>query len=158
MSRSRTILAFDYGARRIGVAVGNTITRTARPLRTVSEPVVARRFGRIGELLTEWHPDALVVGRPVHPDGTPHEVTVAAERFARQLSGRFGLPVELVDERFSTVEARGRRAHEAAPEHANGGLPSAAALGFGTRAAVADDDAGDAAVILEQYLGAIANP
>ena len=71
MSRSRTILAFDYGARRIGVAVGNTITRTARPLRTVSEPVVARRFGRIGELLTEWHPDALVVGRPVHPDGTP---------------------------------------------------------------------------------------
>jgi putative holliday junction resolvase len=147
----RTILAFDYGARRIGVAVGNTITRTARPLRTVSEEVVARRFNRIGELLAEWHPDALVVGRPVHPDGTPHEVTVAAERFARQLSGRFGLPVELVDERYSTVEARGRRSDDAV--RGAGGGASAAALGVGSRQALIDDDAGAAAVILEQYLG-----
>lgn len=153
-SPARTILAFDYGARRIGVAVGNTITRTARPLRTVSEEVVARRFGCIGELLAEWRPDALVVGRPVHPDGTPHEVTVAAERFARQLSGRFGLPVELVDERYSTVEARGRRADDA-DAGAGGGRGSAAALGLGSRRALADDDAGAAAVILEQYLGAL---
>jgi putative holliday junction resolvase len=138
-----TIIAFDYGARRIGVAVGNTITGTARPLQTVSEEAVARRFERIGRLLQEWHPDALVVGRPVHPDGTPHEVTLAAERFARQLHGRFGLPVELVDERYSTVEARGRRA-------------SGAAMGLGSRKALADDDAGAAAVILEQYLGAVA--
>jgi putative Holliday junction resolvase len=153
---ARTILAFDYGARRIGVAVGNTITRTARPLLTVSEEVVARRFGRIGELLDEWHPDALVVGRPVHPDGTPHEVTVAAERFARQLNGRFGLPVALVDERYSTVEARGRRGSgKDAAQRAAGGRPSAAALGAGSREALADDDAGAAAVILEQYLGTL---
>jgi putative holliday junction resolvase len=139
-----TIIAFDYGARRIGVAVGNTITGTARPLQTVSEEAVARRFERIGQLLQEWHPDALVVGRPVHPDGTPHEVTLAAERFARQLHGRFGLPVELVDERYSTVEARGRRA-------------SAAAMGLRSRKSLTDDDAGAAAVILEQYLGALAH-
>jgi putative Holliday junction resolvase len=139
-----TIIAFDYGARRIGVAVGNTITGTARPLQTVSEEASARRFERIGLLLQEWHPDALVVGRPVHPDGTPHEVTLAAERFARQLHGRFGLPVELVDERYSTVEARGRRA-------------SGVAMGLGSRKSLADDDAGAAAVILEQYLGALAH-
>jgi putative Holliday junction resolvase len=150
----RTILAFDYGARRIGVAVGNTITRTARPLRTVSEEVVARRFGRIGELLEEWRPDALVVGRPVHPDGTPHEVTVAAERFARQLAGRFGLPVDLVDERYSTVEARARQADEATAS-GGGGRAGGAGLGIGSRQALADVDAGAAAVILEQYLGAL---
>ena len=153
---ARTFLAFDYGARRIGVAVGNTVTRTARPLLTVSEEVVARRFGRIGELLDEWQPDALVVGRPVHPDGTPHEVTVAAERFARQLNGRFGLPVALVDERYSTVEARGRRESGSdAARRATGGRDCAAALGAGSREALADDDAGAAAVILEQYLGTL---
>lgn len=148
--KARTILAFDYGARRIGVAVGNTVTRTARPLRTVSEEAAARRFGRIAELLGQWHPDSLVVGRPVHPDGAPHEITAAAERFARQLTGRFGLPVELVDERFSTVEARGRRRDERAA-----GGPSAADLGMGSRAALADEDAGAAVVILEQYLGTL---
>jgi putative Holliday junction resolvase len=151
--KARTILAFDYGARRIGVAIGNTITRTARPLQTVSEEVTQRRFGRIAELLDQWHPDALVVGRPVHADGAPHEVTAAAERFARQLTGRFGLPVELVDERFSTVAARSRRHDERAA-----GVPSAATLGLGSREALADDDAGAAAVILDQYLGALQIP
>ena len=159
-----TIIAFDYGARRIGVAVGNSITGTARPLQTVSEEAAARRFDRIGQLLQEWHPDTLVVGRPVHPDGTLHEVTLAAERFARQLQGRFGLPVELVDERYSTVEARGRRVSEDAPagasdrprERASARGPSAAALGMGSRKALADVDAGAAAVILEQYLRALA--
>jgi putative Holliday junction resolvase len=151
---ARTILAFDYGARRIGVAIGNTITRTARPLQTVSEAVTNRRFLRIGELLTQWRPDALVVGRPVHPDGAPHEVTVAAERFARQLNGRFGLPVELVDERYSTVEARGRRRDDDGGGPATG-RPSAAALGMGSREALADDDAAAAAVILEQYLATL---
>jgi putative holliday junction resolvase len=146
---SRTILAFDYGERRIGVAVGNTVTRTARPLQTVSEPVVSRRFTQIAELLQQWRPDSLVVGRPLHPDGTPHEVTVAAERFSRQLAGRFGLPVALVDERYSTVEARGRR--QDAQQGGRG--PSAAALGLGSRASLADEDAAAAAVILEQYLG-----
>jgi putative Holliday junction resolvase len=156
-----TVLAFDYGARRIGVAVGNSITGTARPLQTVSEEASARRFERIAQLLKEWHPDTLVVGRPLHPDGTPHEVTLAAERFARQLHGRFGLPVELVDERYSTVEARGRRASDAEPDGARDRSaargPSAAALGLGSRRSLADDDAGAAAVILEQYLGAMAH-
>jgi putative Holliday junction resolvase len=148
---ARTLIAFDYGARRIGVAVGNTITRTARPLRTVSEEQNQRRFREIGDLLEQWRPDLLVVGRPVHPDGAPHEVTAAAERFARQLTGRFGLPVELVDERYSTVEARGRRQQE---QSADG--PSAAALGMGSRESLSDDDAAAAAVILEQYLRALA--
>lgn len=148
--RERTILAFDYGARRIGVAIGNTITRTARPLHTVSEEVTARRFARIGALLNQWHPDSLVVGRPVHPDGTPHQVTVAAERFARQLNGRFGLPVDLVDERYSTVEARGRRRDEQAA-----GVPVGATPGAVSRDLLDDDDASAAAVILEQYLGGL---
>jgi len=156
-----TILAFDYGARRIGVAVGNSITGTARPLQTVSEEAAVRRFERIGSLLKEWHPDTLVVGRPLHPDGTPHEVTLAAERFARQLHGRFGLPVELVDERYSTVEARGRRAADEVPDGARDRSAarshSAAALGLGSRRSLADEDAGAAAVILEQYLGALAH-
>jgi putative Holliday junction resolvase len=145
----RTILAFDYGARRIGVAIGNTITGTARPLQTVSEELTTRRFERIGALLEQWHPDSLVVGRPVHPDGTPHQVTVAAERFARQLNGRFGLPVDLVDERYSTVEARARR-HD---EQSAGGLPSGATLAGTPSDVLDDDDASAAAVILEQYLG-----
>ena len=149
---SRTILAFDYGARRIGVAIGNTITRTARPLQTVSEPIASRRFSLIGKLLQQWHPDSLVVGRPLHPDGEPHEVTLAAERFSRQLAGRFGLPVELVDERYSTVEARSRRHDEA-----SGRAPSGAGLGLGSRAALADEDAAAAAVILEQYLAGVAD-
>lgn len=146
----RTILAFDYGARRIGVAIGNTVTGTARPLQTVIEQVSARRFARIGALLSRWHPDSLVVGRPLHPDGTPHQVTVAAERFARQLNGRFGLPVQLVDERYSTVEARARRQDDQVA-----GGPSATALGTVSRAMLADDDASAAAVILEQYLGGL---
>ncbi|MGE0799196.1 MAG: Holliday junction resolvase RuvX [Lautropia sp.] len=130
----QTLLGFDYGARRIGVAVGNTLTGTARPLSTVAEPVAQRRFERIGGLLREWMPDALVVGRPLHPDGSAHAVTAAAERFARQLHGRFRLPVALVDERYSTVEAQAR-----------------AGTGRASRGGESDD-ALAAAVILEQYL------
>src|SRR5690606_4627474 len=115
-ARARTILAFDYGARRIGVAVGNTVTGSARPLQTLEEPVAARRFERIGALLGEWQPDALVVGRPLQPDGAANAVTLAAERFARQLTGRFGLPVALVDERYSSVAARERLRETAAQD------------------------------------------
>ncbi|MEO6270140.1 MAG: Holliday junction resolvase RuvX [Lautropia sp.] len=146
----QTILAFDYGARRIGVAIGNTITWTARPLQTVCEEMNTRRFARIGALLAQWHPDYLVVGRPLHPDGTPHQITLAAERFARQLNGRFGLPVELVDERYSTVEARARR-HDAM----SNGRPSQTAVGASSSGAAEGDDAAAAAVILEQYLGGL---
>lgn len=125
MSGPQTFLAFDYGTRRIGVATGNALTRSATPLTTLAQQGDAR-FDAIGKLVSEWRPDALVVGVPRHPDGAPHDNTQRAQRFARQLHGRFKLPVHEVDERYTTTEARG--AH--------------------------DVDAAAAAIILEQFLGA----
>jgi len=101
-----TVLAFDFGARRIGVAVGNTLTRAAQPLATIDEPASAARFVAIGALVHTWQPDLLVVGVPVHADGTPHPMTSRAQRFARQLGGRFALPVDEVDERHTSELAR----------------------------------------------------
>jgi putative Holliday junction resolvase len=100
-----TVLAFDFGTRRIGVAVGNTLLRVARPLTTIAAGANAPRFAAVAALIETWRPDVLVVGRPVHADGTPHEMTSRAERFARQLEGRFGLEVARVDERYTTEEA-----------------------------------------------------
>ncbi len=100
----RTYLAFDYGQRRVGVAVGNTLLGQARPLKTVAAEGDAR-FAAIGALINEWQPDALVVGIPLHPDGAPHDNTRRAQRFARQLHGRFRLAVHEVDERYTTTEA-----------------------------------------------------
>ena len=100
-----TILAFDFGTRRIGVAVGNTFTCVAQPLTTIDGEASAARFKAIASLIDEWRPDLLVVGRPVHADGSEHGMTLRAERFARQLSGRFGLQVMCVDERFTTLAA-----------------------------------------------------
>ena len=99
------MLAFDYGTRRIGVAVGNTLIRMAHPLTTITEEANVTRFAAIASLIGEWRPDLLVVGRPVHADGAAHEMTARAERFACQLEGRFGLPVARVDERYTTVAA-----------------------------------------------------
>src|SRR5262245_52502833 len=79
--------------------------RVAHPLTTIASDANAARFAAIAALSDEWHPSRLVVGRPVHADGSPHEMTARAERFARQLEGRFGLGVERVDERYSSVEA-----------------------------------------------------
>jgi putative Holliday junction resolvase len=121
----RTFLAFDFGTKRVGVASGNTVTRTAQPLRTIAAEGAAR-FDAIGKLVAEWKPDALVVGVPFHPDGAPHDNTERARRFARQLAGRFHLPVHEVDERYTTTEA-----------HATGAV---------------DVDAASAAIILEQFL------
>jgi putative Holliday junction resolvase len=101
-----TVLAFDFGTRRIGVAVGNTLTRVAHPLATVDDEASARRFAAIAALVDEWQPGMLVVGIPVHADGTPHEMTARARRFARQLSGRHGLPVVEADERWTTQDAQ----------------------------------------------------
>lgn len=101
------LLGFDFGTRRIGVAVGNTLTGSARPLCIISAEPVAERFARIGALIGEWQPAALAVGRPLHPDGNPNETTPRCERFARQLHGRFGVPVALVDERYSSVAGDG---------------------------------------------------
>jgi putative Holliday junction resolvase len=121
----RSFLAFDFGTRRVGVATGNTLTRSAQPLRTIADSGTAR-FDAIGRLIAEWQPAALVVGVPFHPDGAPHDNTERARRFARQLHGRFRLPVHEVDERYTTTEA-----------HASG---------------AGDVDAASAAIILEQFL------
>jgi len=116
-----TLLAFDFGARRIGVAVGTTRLRTARPLTTIDTERNDQRFAAIAALIAEWQPDRLVVGLPLHADGTPHEMTARARRFAHQLEGRTGLPVVQVDERHTTelarsalqAEGRGGREHRA---------------------------------------------
>jgi putative Holliday junction resolvase len=131
---ARAFLAFDYGERRVGVAVGNTLLGQAQPLRTLSLTGDAR-FAAIHALLQEWRPDALVVGVPFHPDGAEHENTRRARRFARQLHGRFGLPVVEVDERWSTTEAQAQTRAAPGRGEPRGGL-----------------DAQAAAVILDQYL------
>lgn len=100
------MLAFDFGTRRIGVAVGNTLLRVAQPLVTI-EGAPADSFAAIAALIREWTPDRLVVGLPAHADGTPHAMTAAALRFARELGERFALPVATVDERWTTEVAQG---------------------------------------------------
>jgi putative Holliday junction resolvase len=127
-SRLLSFLSFDFGTRRTGVAGGNSLLRRALPLTTVAAEGDAR-FAAIGRLIAEWRPDALVVGVPFHPDGAEHDNTRLARRFARQLHGRFRLPVHEVDERYTTTEARA--------------------------AGAADTDAAAAAIILEQFLRAL---
>ena len=106
----RVVLGFDFGARRIGVAIGNGVTREARPLTTVNADRVATRWDAVAALVGEWDPAQLVVGIPRHPDGTPHDMTARCERFARQLEGRFHRPVARVDERYtSAVSGRSPR-------------------------------------------------
>lgn len=124
-ARLQTFLAFDFGIKRTGVATGNRLTRTATAQRTIQGSGQARWPG-VGERIAQWQPDALVVGVPYHPDGAEHDNTERARRFARQLRGRFGLPVFEVDERYSTTEAL-------AEGHS-------------------DADAGAACIILEQFL------
>ena len=121
----QTFLAFDFGLKRTGVASGNSLTRTATPQNTIAAEGTAR-FPVIQARIKEWQPDALVVGVPFHPDGAPHDNTVRAQKFARQLRGRFGLRVFVVAERYSTTEA----------------------LASGAK----DADAASACIILEQFL------
>ena len=113
----QSFLAFDFGTRRTGVAIGNRLTRTAEPVKTISAEGDAR-FAPIAAIIKEWQPDALVVGVPRHPDGNAHEMTQRAQRFARQLGGRFNLPVHEVDERYSSVEAAARGAKDLDAESA----------------------------------------
>jgi putative Holliday junction resolvase len=121
----QTFLGVDFGEKRTGLALGNRLLRTAQPHGTVQAEGDAR-FVAIAKVLREWQPDALVVGVPFHPDGQAHENTRRARRFARQLHGRFQLPVFEVDERYSTTEA----------------------LAAGPK----DADAAAACIILEQFL------
>ncbi len=126
--RTQSFMAFDLGDKRTGVAVGNSLLRQASALTSI-QAVGDARFAPIAQLIGQWQPDALVVGVPLHPDGAPHENTHRAQRFARQLHGRFKLPVHQVDERYSTTEAAASGAR--------------------------DLDAASAAVILDQYLQAL---
>jgi len=100
-----TLLAFDFGTRRIGIAVGNTLLRRANPLTKISDEKTNSRFASIEALLKEWQPCALVVGLPCNDDGTPHELTALSRRFANRLKGRFNLPVILLDERYTSLAA-----------------------------------------------------
>lgn len=102
---ARTALGFDYGERRIGVAVGQTVTRTANPLATLAARDGQPDWAAVRRLVQEWRPDVLVVGRPTTADGAPHALAEAIARFARKLEGRFGLRVEFVDERLSSHAA-----------------------------------------------------
>ena len=104
----RTVLAFDFGLQRIGVAVGEAALGSAHALPALAAATQPGRLTAIERLVKQWQPARLVVGRPLGEDGAPHEMTRRAERFARQLNGRFGLPVELVDERYSSAEAESR--------------------------------------------------
>jgi putative Holliday junction resolvase len=100
-----TILAFDFGARWIGVAVGDTETRLANPLGMFEAESRARRIAEVESLVREWRPDRLLVGLPLAMDGTEHDMTRRARRFARQLESRFRLPVDFADERLSSAVA-----------------------------------------------------
>ena len=122
------VLGFDFGIKRIGIAMGNTLTGQAQPLRVIAAIDNATRFKIIGELIAEWSPARLVVGEPRHPDGAEHDMTLRSRRFANQLHGRFNLPVEMVDERYSSAVIASKRGQ------------------------VIDDKA--AAIILQQYLDA----
>lgn len=124
-SALRTFMAIDFGLKRTGVAVGNRMLRSAQSVGTVKAEGDAR-FVLIEKHLKEWQPDAIVIGVPYHPDGASHENTARAQKFGRQLHGRFKLPVFEVDERYSTTEA----------------------LASGAK----DADAASACIILEQFL------
>lgn len=106
--QEQTLLAFDYGKKKIGVAVGQTLTRTSTPLTTITAKHKVPDWNAINSLITQWKPDAFVVGLPLNMDGTEQEITIHAKRFANQLQGRYGIPVHTSDERLSTREAYDR--------------------------------------------------
>ncbi len=103
----QTILAFDYGEKRIGVAVGNTLTKTAEPLKIIQQKFQYERFKAIEQVINEWQPQLLLVGLPKHPDGAEHDMTQKARRFGNQLHGRFHREVAWVDERYTSVSVEG---------------------------------------------------
>jgi putative Holliday junction resolvase len=102
-----TVMAFDYGTRRVGVAVGNTLTQVGQPIATIAEISSDACFRMIEELMREWQPNLLVVGMPYYPDGSEHEMSAKARRFGNKLHGRFQLPVDWVDERYTSAVLEG---------------------------------------------------
>jgi putative Holliday junction resolvase len=131
---SQTLLGFDYGTKRIGVAVGQNVTHSVAPLTTLHSKNDKPDWDAIGRLIAEWRPDRLVVGLPLHLDGSVQALTERVQRFGNQLKGRYNLPVELVDERLTSHEAETELA-------ARGG-----------KTAKADIDALAAALILQSWL------
>lgn len=103
---THTVLGFDFGMKRIGVAVGQTLTRTANPLTTISAKDGIPNWEQLDQLIEKWHPQILIVGKPLNMDGTIQPLTQAAMRFAKRLQARYHLPVYEVDERLSTVAAK----------------------------------------------------
>ncbi len=101
-----TVMAFDFGMKRIGVAVGQSVTGQANPLPQLNAKDGIPNWDEISRLIDEWCVDTLVVGLPLNMDGTPQHISHAAKRFAGRLKERFKLPVELIDERLTTIEAR----------------------------------------------------
>lgn len=122
-----TLLGFDFGERRLGVAVGETATRLAHPIAAIAERANVARFAAIEGLVAEWRPAGFVVGLPRHPDGGEHEVAKLAGRFGRRLSARFGLPVAFVDETLTSVEAGARIRESGGRVKAKGDLDALAA-------------------------------
>jgi putative Holliday junction resolvase len=104
-----TVLGFDFGLKRIGVAVGNTLLKQAQPLTIVAAPTNDAKFAAIAALMEQWQPARCVIGLPRHPDGAEHDMTVRCRRFANQLHGRFGVATVLVDERYSSAVIPQRR-------------------------------------------------
>jgi putative holliday junction resolvase len=148
-SRPRICLAFDYGLRRIGIALGNTASQCARPLLTLHSRAPGQiDWDAIARLIADWDADQLVVGMPTHDDGQEGELAPRVQRFVRQLEGRYHLPVATVPEHLSSVEAQRRLAAQAS---ASGRRTSANARGIGREAEEVDTMA--AVVILETWLG-----
>lgn len=104
-----TVLSFDFGLKRIGVAVGNSLLQQAQPLTIIDAATNDAKFTAIASLLDQWQPARCIVGLPLHPDGVPHAMSERCRRFANQLQGRFRLPVLLVDERYSSAILAQRR-------------------------------------------------
>ena len=105
--KAQTILAFDYGEKRIGVAVGNTVTKTAEALKIIKHKNQDDRWKAIEQTIQEWQADLLVVGLPTYPDGAPHDMTQKAKRFGNQLNGKFQKQVVWVDERYTSATVEG---------------------------------------------------
>lgn len=99
------VIGFDYGLKRIGVAIGNAVTKESRPLRIIPWKTNEEKWREVQKLIKEWEPDAFIVGVPYHSDGQENTMTKPCKTFGRQLNGRFNKPVYFVDERFSSVEA-----------------------------------------------------
>ena len=145
-SRVHTVLAFDFGLKRIGLAAGDTLTATAAPRPAIAVLPSGPDWGAIARELRTLHPRILVVGAPYNADGSPGSLTAAARRFASELEKRFGLPVSLVDERWSSLEA-------------NEALKARRASGERRRRIRREDiDSAAAAVILQRWFAGERNP